>query len=290
MTTNNDQLGLDGEEEIDWESLSPFDLTGDKIKELATTLSGDEEIGELVVDAMERVGKDGTIVVEEGVGTTTVLEILTGMEFEKGFQSPYFITDTERGEAVLEDASVLTYDGEITGPDTVDGLAHAVESKGGSLVIIGELGGDALRALARHAESGSRVAAVSPPGFGDRRVARLVDIAVLTGGGICTSEDEIQLSELGRCQKVVIENDRTILIGGAGTEDSIAARTMEIRRKIEETTSDYDREKLQERLTSVVGGVALVRTGGSSVSELKKKARKIENVVSRLQLWIREGE
>src|ERR671926_49829 len=240
--------------------------------------NNDKEIGDLIAEAMEKVGKDGVITVEEAKGLETTLETVDGMQFDRGYLSPYFVTDPDKMEAVLEDALILIHDKKISSMKDLLPVLEKVAQAGRPLLIIAEdIEGEALATLVVNKLRGTlRVCAVKAPGFGDRRKAMLQDIAILTGGQAIFEElgiklENVELNQLGRAKKVRIDKDNTTLIDGAGDEKNIEGRISEIRVAIDKSTSDYDKEKLQERLAKLAGGVAVINVGAATESEMKEK-------------------
>jgi chaperonin GroEL len=267
-------------------------------KEQVATISahGDGSIGELVAKALERVGGEGVVTVEEAKGMETALEVVEGMQIDRGYLSPYFVTDPEKMEAVLEEPLVLLHDKRISSmKDLLPLLEHVVREGRALLVVAEEIEGEALATLVVNKIRGSlRCAAVKAPGFGDRRKAMLDDMAILTGGQVIAEElglklENTTLRELGSAKKVVITKDDTTLIEGAGEKAAIQARCAELRRQIEETTSDYDREKLQERLAKLSGGVAVIRVGAPSEAELKNRKDAFDDAIASTKAAIAEG-
>jgi chaperonin GroEL len=258
--------------------------------------NSDAEIGELISDAMEKVGKDGVITVEEAKGLETTLETVEGMQFDRGYLSPYFVTDPERMEAVLEDAMILIHDKKISNMKDLLPILEKVAQMGRPLVIIAEdVEGEALATLVVNKLRGTlHCVAVKAPGFGDRRKEMLRDIAVLTGGKVI-SEDlgvklaNVTLTDLGQAKRVTITKDDTTIVEGAGTPADIAGRVKQIRTQIEETTSDYDREKLQERLAKLVGGVAVIKVGAATETEMKEKKARVEDALNATRAAVEEG-
>src|SRR5215510_6495653 len=248
--------------------------------------NGDESIGNMIAEAMEKVGKEGVITVEEAKTLTSELDVVEGMQFDRGYLSPYFVTDGERMEAVLNDAFVLAHEKKISNMKDLLPVLEQVAKQGRPLVIIAEdVDGEALATLVVNKLRGTlQVCAVKAPGFGDRRKAMLQDIAALTGGEAITEDlglklENITLNDLGRAKRIVIDKDNSTIIEGAGKKDAIDARVKTIRREIEETTSDYDREKLQERLAKLVGGVAVIRVGAATEVEMKEKKARVEDAM-----------
>jgi chaperonin GroEL len=258
--------------------------------------NNDEEIGNLIADAMEKVGKDGVITVEEAKGLDTTLETVEGMQFDRGYLSPYFITDPDRMETALEDALVLIHDKKISNMKDLLPVLEKVAQMGKPLLIIAEdIEGEALATLVVNKLRGTlKVAAVKAPGFGDRRKAMLQDIAVLTGGQVISEEVGFKLenavvSDLGRVKRIVIDKDNTTLVDGAGEHSAIEGRIKEIRSSIDKTTSDYDREKLQERLAKLAGGVAVINVGAATETEMKEKKARVEDALHATRAAVEEG-
>ncbi|MEP0545881.1 MAG: chaperonin GroEL [Rhodothermales bacterium] len=258
--------------------------------------NNDTEIGDLIADAMDKVGKDGVITVEEAKGTETSLDTVEGMQFDRGYLSPYFVTDPDNMEVVLEDAMILIHDKKISAMKDLLPVLEKVAQMGAPLLIVAEdIDGEALATLVVNKLRGTlRVAAVKAPGFGDRRKAMLEDIATLTGGTVVSEErgyrlENATLDYLGRAKRIVIDKDTTTVVDGAGTEDTIKARISQIRSQIENTTSDYDREKLQERLAKLSGGVAVLKIGASSEIEMKEKKARVEDALHATRAAVEEG-
>jgi chaperonin GroEL len=258
--------------------------------------NNDKSIGELIADAMEKVGKDGVITVEEAKGTETGLEVVEGMQFDRGYLSPYFVTNTETMEAALEDPYILIHDKKISAMKDLLPILEKIAQQGKSMLIIAEdLEGEALATLVVNKIRGTlRVAAVKAPGFGDRRKAMLEDIAVLTGGTVISEEQGYKLenatiSYLGTAKKIVIDKDNTTIVEGAGKSDDIKKRINEIKAQIEKTTSDYDKEKLQERLAKLSGGVAVLKIGASTEIEMKEKKARVEDALHATRAAVEEG-
>ena len=256
----------------------------------------DPAIGELVAEAMEKVGGEGVITVEESKTTETVLEVVEGMQFDRGYISPYFITNAEKMEAVLEDVYVLLCDRKIGGLKDLLPLLEQVAKTGRPILFIAEdVEGEALAGLiVNQLRAVLRSCAVKAPGFGDRRKEMLQDIAVLTAGQVVTEElgiklEDVQLDQLGHAERVVIDKDQTTIIGGAGDRQAIAARVNQIRHQIDKTTSDYDREKLEERLAKLAGGVAVIRVGAPSEAEMKSKKEALDDAISATKAAVAEG-
>jgi chaperonin GroEL len=258
--------------------------------------NNDREIGDLIADAMEKVGKDGVITVEEARGLETTLETVEGMQFDRGYLSPYFVTDPERMEAVIEDALVLIHDKKISSMKDLLPVLEKVAQVGKPLLIISEdVEGEALATLVVNKLRGTlRVCAVKAPGFGDRRKAMLQDISVLTGGQVISEEvgfklENAVLSDLGKAKRIVVDKDNTTLIDGAGESDKIKGRIEEIRVAIDKSTSDYDREKLQERLAKLAGGVAVINVGAATETEMKEKKARVEDALHATRAAVEEG-
>jgi chaperonin GroEL len=258
--------------------------------------NNDEEIGALIADAMEKVGKDGVITVEEAKGLETTLETVEGMQFDRGYLSPYFVTDPERMEAILEDAVVLIHDKKISSMKDLLPILEKVAQMGKPLLIIAEdVEGEALATLVVNKLRGTlKVTAVKAPGFGDRRKAMLQDIAVLTGGQVISEEvgfklENAVLSDLGRAKRIVVDKDNTTIVDGAGEGDKIKGRIDEIRAAIDKSTSDYDREKLQERLAKLAGGVAVINVGAATETEMKEKKARVEDALHATRAAVEEG-
>ena len=258
--------------------------------------NNDKSIGELIADAMEKVGKDGVITVEEAKGTETGLEVVEGMQFDRGYLSPYFVTNTETMETILEDPYILIHDKKISAMKDLLPILEKVAQQGKSMLIIAEdLEGEALATLVVNKIRGTlRIAAVKAPGFGDRRKAMLEDIAVLTGGTVISEERGFKLenatvSYLGTAKKVVIDKDNTTIVEGAGKAEDIKKRINEIKAQIDKTTSDYDKEKLQERLAKLSGGVAVLKIGASTEVEMKEKKARVEDALHATRAAVEEG-
>ncbi len=258
--------------------------------------NNDKEIGDLIADAMEKVGKDGVITVEEARGLETTLETVEGMQFDRGYLSPYFVTDPERMEAVLEDVVVLIHDKKISSMKDLLPVLEKVAQLGKPLLIIAEdIEGEALATLVVNKLRGTlRVCAVKAPGFGDRRKAMLQDVAVLTGGQVISEEvgfklENAVLSDLGKAKRIVIDKDNTTIVDGAGESDKIKGRIDEIRVSIDKSTSDYDKEKLQERLAKLAGGVAIINVGAATETEMKEKKARVEDALHATRAAVEEG-
>jgi chaperonin GroEL len=269
----------------------------DKIKQVASiSANNDEAIGSLIADAMAKVGTEGVITVEEAKGTETEVKTVEGMQFDRGYLSPYFVTNTENMEAELENAYILIYDKKISSMKELLPVLEKSAQTGRPLAIIAEdVDGEALATLVVNKIRGAlKVAAVKAPGFGDRRKAMLQDIAVLTGGTVISEETGLKLenatlNDLGRAEKISIDKDNTTVVNGAGSKDAIAARISEIKAQIEKTTSDYDREKLQERLAKLAGGVAVLYVGAATEVEMKEKKDRVDDALNATRAAIEEG-
>jgi chaperonin GroEL len=269
----------------------------EEIKQVATVSANwDTTIGEIIADAMDKVGKDGTITVEEAKSIETTLEVVEGMQFDKGYLSPYFVTNAETMEAKLEEAYVLNYEKKITSLKDLLPVLEKVAKIGKPLLIIAEdVEGEALATLVVNKLRGTlNVCAVKAPGFGDRRKAMLEDIAILTGGK-CITEDlgikleSVGLEDLGRAKSIVVDKENTTIVEGYGKSAEIQGRVNQIRRQIEETTSDYDREKLQERLAKLAGGVAVINVGAATETEMKEKKARVEDALHATRAAVEEG-
>ncbi len=269
----------------------------EEIRQVATVSANwDETIGNIIADAMDKVGKDGTITVEEAKSIETTLDVVEGMQFDKGYLSPYFCTNMEAQEAVLEDAYVLIHEKKISNLQDLLPLLQTVAKSGKPLLVIAEeVEGEALAALVVNKIRGTlNVCAVKAPGFGDRRKAMLEDIAVLTGGK-CLTEDlgikleNVTVSDLGRAKRIVVDKENTTIVEGAGKAADIQGRVKQIRRQIDETTSDYDREKLQERLAKLAGGVAVINVGAATEAEMKEKKARVEDALHATRAAVEEG-
>ncbi len=262
----------------------------------AISANNDNDIGELIADAMEKVGKDGVITVEEAKSLETTLDVVEGMQFDRGYLSPYFVTDADRMEAVLEDAAILIHEKKISSLKDLVPVLERTAQQGRPLLIIAEdVEGEALATVVVNRIRGTlRCAAVKAPGYGDRRKAMLDDIAVLTNGRVISEDlgiklENITLSDLGSAKRVVIDKDNTTVVEGAGTTDAIQGRIEQIRRQIEDTTSDYDREKLQERLAKLAGGVAVINVGAATEVEMKEKKARVEDAMHATRAAVEEG-
>ncbi len=268
-----------------------------EIAQVATiSANNDAEIGDLIANAMEKVGKDGVITVEEAKSMDTMLDVVEGMQFDKGYISPYFVTDSERMECSLDDPYVLIHEKKISAMKDLLPILEKVVQQGKSMLIIAEdVEGEALATLVVNKLRGTmRISAVKAPGFGDRRKAMLEDIAILTGGRVITEDIGIKLEnvtfeDLGQAKRVVIDKDETTVIEGAGSQSEIEGRIGQIRRQIDETTSDYDREKLQERLAKLAGGVAVINVGAATETEMKEKKARVEDALHATRAAVEEG-
>jgi chaperonin GroEL len=258
--------------------------------------NNDEAIGAIIAEAMDKVGKDGVITVEEAKTMETSLEVVEGMQFDRGYLSPYFVTDPERMEVVLEDPRILIFEKKISNLKDLLPLLEQVAKGGQPLFVVAEdLEGEALATLVVNKLRGTlKVAAVKAPGFGDRRKAMLEDMAILTGGRAITEDlglklENLTLDDLGRAKKVTIDKDNTTIIEGAGTRKAVEGRVKQIRAQVEDTTSDYDREKLQERLAKLVGGVAVIKVGAATETEMKEKKARVEDAMHATKAAVEEG-
>ncbi len=269
----------------------------EKIAQVGTvSANNDRSIGELIANAMEKVGKDGVITVEEAKGTETTLEVVEGMQFDRGYLSPYFVTDAEAMESVLEDPYILIHDKKISAMKDLLPVLEKIAQSGRSLLLIAEeVEGEALATLVVNKLRGTlRVCAVKAPGFGDRRKAMLEDIAILSGGTVISEEkgfklENAQLSYLGTAKRVTIDKDNTTIVEGAGKKEEIKKRINEIKQQIDKTTSDYDKEKLQERLAKLSGGVAVLKIGASTEVEMKEKKARVEDALHATRAAVEEG-
>jgi chaperonin GroEL len=272
-------------------------VSGQMISQVGTiSANSDETIGKIIAEAMEKVGKDGVITVEEAKSMETSLDVVEGMQFDRGYLSPYFVTDPERMEAVLENPVILIHEKKISSMKDLLPLLEQVARGGRPLVIIAEdVDGEALATLVVNKLRGTlQVAAVKAPGFGDRRKAMLEDIAILTGGRAITEDlgiklENIKLEDLGKAKKITIDKDNTTIVEGAGAQSAIEGRVKQLRTQVEETTSDYDREKLQERLAKLVGGVAIIKVGAATETEMKEKKARVEDAMHATKAAVEEG-
>ncbi|MGM8216737.1 chaperonin GroEL [Bacillaceae bacterium W0354] len=268
----------------------------ESISQVAAISASDDEVGELIAEAMERVGNDGVITIEESKGFSTELEVVEGMQFDRGYASPYMVTDQDKMEAVLEDPYILITDKKISSIQEVLPLLEQVVQQSKPILIIAEdVEGEALATLVVNKLRGTfNAVAVKAPGFGDRRKAMLEDIAVLTGGEVITEDLGLDLKsagiqQLGRASKVVVSKENTTIVEGAGDSAQIAARVNQIRAQVEETTSDFDKEKLQERLAKLAGGVAVIKVGAATETELKERKLRIEDALNSTRAAVEEG-
>jgi chaperonin GroEL len=285
-------------------------IIGEEIKSMSKPVSGKEEIsqvgtisanndkqiGDLIAEAMEKVGKDGVITVEEAKTAETTLDVVEGMQFDRGYVSPYFVTDPDAMEAILEDPLILIHDKKITNMKDLLPLLEKVAQQGKPLMIVAEdIEGEALATLVVNKLRGTiKVGAVKAPGFGDRRKAMLEDIAILTGGRVIAEEiglklENAVLADLGSSKKITIDKDTTTIVEGAGKKEDIKGRIGQIRKQIEDTTSDYDREKLQERLAKLAGGVAVINVGAATETEMKEKKARVEDALHATRAAVEEG-
>ncbi|NNU91566.1 MULTISPECIES: chaperonin GroEL [Anoxybacillus] len=268
----------------------------DSIAQVAAISAADEEVGQLIAEAMERVGKDGVITLEESKGFTTELDVVEGMQFDRGYVSPYMVTDSDKMEAVLENPYILITDKKVSSIQELLPVLEQVVQQGKPLLIIAEdVEGEALATLVVNKLRGTFTAvAVKAPGFGDRRKAMLQDIAILTGGEVITEElgrelKSTTIASLGRAAKVVVTKEHTTIVDGAGRAEDIQARINQIRAQLEETTSEFDREKLQERLAKLAGGVAVIKVGAATETELKERKLRIEDALNATRAAVEEG-
>lgn len=258
--------------------------------------NNDETIGNIIAEAMNKVGKEGVITVEEAKGMETTLDVVEGMQFDRGYLSPYFVTDPEKMEAVLEDVYILLNEKKISNMKDMLPILEQIAKMGKPLLIIAEdVEGEALATLVVNKLRGTlKCCAVKAPGFGDRRKAMLEDIAILTGGRVISEDlgiklENIKLNDLGRAKRITVDKDNTTIVDGAGDKDDIEARVKQIRVQIEETTSDYDREKLQERLAKIIGGVAVINVGAATETEMKEKKARVEDALNATRAAVEEG-
>ena len=292
--------GIDKAVELVVEELKRISAPTKGRKEIAQvgtiSANGDKEIGDKIADAMDKVGKDGVITVEEAKGLETTLETVDGMQFDRGYLSPYFVTDPEKMEAVLEDAYILVYDKKITSMKDLLPVLEKVAQAGKPLLVVAEdVEGEALATLVVNKLRGAlKVCAVKAPGFGDRRKEMLTDIAILTGGKAISEElglklENTVLDDVGHAKRIVIDKDNTTIIGGKGTRADIQGRIAQIRAAIEKSTSDYDKEKLQERLAKLAGGVAVINVGAATETEMKEKKARVEDALHATRAAVEEG-
>ncbi len=292
--------GIDKAVEVVVEELKKLSKPVQEKKEIAQvgtiSANNDPSIGELIAEAMDKVGKDGVITVEEAKGLATTLDVVEGMQFDRGYISPYFITDPERMECVYEDVLILIHEKKISSMKDLIPLLEQIAKMGRPLLIIAEdIEGEALATLVVNKLRGTlQVCAVKAPGFGERRKAMLEDIAILTGGTAITEDlgiklENIKLTDLGRAKKIVVDKENTTIVEGAGDHQKIQGRIKQIKTQIQETTSDYDREKLQERLAKLAGGVAVIRVGAATESEMKEKKARVEDALHATRAAVEEG-
>ncbi len=291
--------GIEKAVEVAVEEIKKFsrDVKGEMIAQVGTiSANTDKQVGNIIAEAMKKVGKDGVITVEESRTMETTLEVVEGMQFDRGYLSPYFVTDPERMECVLEDVRILIHEKKISSMKDLLPLLEQIAKMGKPLLIIAEdVEGEALATLVVNKLRGTlQCAAVKAPGFGDRRKAMLEDIATLTGGKAVTEDlgiklENVKIEDLGRAKKVTIDKDNTTIVEGAGKTSEIEGRVKQIRAQIEETTSDYDKEKLQERLAKLVGGVAVIKVGAATETELKEKKARVEDAMHATRAAVEEG-
>jgi len=292
--------GVERAVEVVTQELKKLSVPCQAKKEIAqigtVSANNDTTIGELIAEAMEKVGKDGVITVEEAKSMVTSLDVVEGMQFDRGYTSPYFVTNAERMEASLEDAFLLIHEKKITGMKDLLPLLEQVAKMGKPLVIVAEeVEGEALATLVVNKLRGTlNIAAVKAPGFGDRRKSMLEDIAILTGGQVISEElglklENIKLTDLGRAKRVTIDKDNTTIVEGYGDPKKIEARVKQLKAQVEETTSDYDKEKLQERLAKIVGGVAVINVGAATETEMKEKKARVEDALHATKAAVEEG-
>ncbi|MGB8524268.1 MAG: chaperonin GroEL, partial [Candidatus Acidiferrales bacterium] len=291
--------GIEKAVEVCVEEIKKFhkDVKGEMIAQVGTiSANNDRHIGGIIAEAMKKVGKDGVITVEESKTMETTLEVVEGMQFDRGYLSPYFVTDPERMECVLEDVRILIHEKKISSMKDLLPLLEQIAKMGKPLLIIAEdVEGEALATLVVNKLRGTlQCAAVKAPGFGDRRKAMLEDIATLTGGKAITEDlgiklENVKVEDLGRAKKVTIDKDNTTIVEGGGKSSEIEGRVRQIRTQVEDTTSDYDREKLQERLAKLVGGVAVIKVGAATETELKEKKARVEDAMHATRAAVEEG-
>ena len=299
VTTVCGKLDKDGNREKGALDAFSHDVSGDmkKIAEVGTiSANNDETIGKIIAEAMKKVGKDGVITVEESRTLETQLDVVEGMQFDRGYLSPYFVTDPERMEAVLENGYILIHEKKISSMKDLLPLLEQIAKSGKPLLLIAEdVEGEALATLVVNKLRGTlQVCAVKAPGFGDRRKAMLQDIAILTGGKAVTEDlgiklENVQVQDLGQAKKITVDKDNTTIVEGKGKHNEIEGRVKEIRSQIDKTTSDYDREKLQERLAKLVGGVAVIKVGAATETEMKEKKARVEDAMHATRAAVEEG-
>jgi chaperonin GroEL len=290
-------IGKDGERAKGFLDTLSKPVSGDMIAQVGTiSANNDETIGRIIAEAMKKVGKDGVITVEESKTMETQLDVVEGMQFDRGYLSPYFVTDPERMEAVLENPYILIHEKKISSMKDLLPLLEQIAKSGAPLLIIAEdVDGEALATLVVNKLRGTlHVAAVKAPGFGDRRKAMLEDIAILTGGKAITEDlglklENVKVEDLGRAKKLTVDKDNTTIVEGKGNGKAIEGRVKEIRAQVEKTTSDYDREKLQERLAKLVGGVAVIKVGAATETEMKEKKARVEDAMHATRAAVEEG-
>lgn len=292
--------GIDKAVDVVVEELKKMSKPVAEKKEIAQvgtiSANNDASIGELIAEAMDKVGKDGVITVEEAKSMATTLDVVEGMQFDRGYVSPYFITDAERMECVLEDAFILIHDKKISSMKDLLPILEQIAKMGKPLLIIAEeVEGEALATLVVNKLRGTlQVCAVKAPGFGDRRKAMLEDIAILTGGTVISEDiglklENVKINDLGKAKKITVDKENTTIVEGAGDHAKIQGRVKQIKAQIEETTSDYDREKLQERLAKLVGGVAVINVGAATEAEMKEKKARVEDALHATRAAVEEG-
>src|SRR4051812_48455120 len=291
------KLGKDGEREKGFLDTLSKPVSGEMIAQVGTiSANNDETIGKIIAEAMKKVGKDGVITVEESKTMETQLEVVEGMQFDRGYLSPYFVTDPERMEVIQENPYILVHEKKISSmKDLLPLLEQIAKSNAPLLIVAEDVEGEALATLVVNKLRGTlHVAAVKAPGFGDRRKAMLEDIAKLTGGKAITEDlglklENVKIEDLGRAKKVTIDKDNTTIVEGKGKSNAIEGRVKEIRSQIDKTTSDYDREKLQERLAKLVGGVAVIKVGAATETEMKEKKARVEDAMHATKAAVEEG-
>ncbi len=291
--------GIDKAVEVAVGEIKKFsrEVKGDMIAQVGTiSANTDKQVGDLIAEAMKKVGKDGVITVEESKTMETTLEVVEGMQFDRGYLSPYFVTDPERMECILEDVRILIHEKKVSSMKDLLPLLEQMAKMSKPLLIISEdIDGEALATLVVNKLRGTlQCAAVKAPGFGDRRKAMLEDIAILTGGKAITEDlgiklENVKIEELGSAKKVTVDKDNTTIVAGAGKSSAIEGRIKQLRAQIEETTSDYDKEKLQERLAKLVGGVAIIKVGAATETELKEKKARVEDAMHATRAAVEEG-
>jgi len=292
--------GIDKGVEVVVDELAKISTPTKEQKEIAQvgtiSANSDETIGNIIAEAMDKVGKEGVITVEEAKSMETTLDVVEGMQFDRGYLSPYFVTDPERMEVVMDDPYLLLVEKKVSSMKDLLPVLESVAKMGKGLFIIAEdVDGEALATLVVNKLRGTlNVAAVKAPGFGDRRKAMLEDIAILTGGQVITEDlgiklENVTINDLGTCKRIVVDKDNTTIVDGAGEKEKLAARVKQIRTQIEDTTSDYDREKLQERLAKLIGGVAVINVGAATEVEMKEKKARVEDALNATRAAVEEG-